>query len=106
MRTNYEYEHLLDMNALNDETPGYAIHDCTTVSVYVKGETGTHSTHVITLEIFTEPNSWIPTSHTITGVGSLPTGSLNLLGRRIKAKVTTVEGSASTATVYIMATRA
>lgn len=63
------------------------------VGLFVTGTSGTHSTHVVTLQLSPDGVKWFDTDHVFTGVGN--DHDAVCTGQEIRAKVTTAEGSAS-----------
>jgi len=67
----------------------------------VLANTGTHSTHVVTLQISSDDSTWTDTAHIITGVGIKD--NVQTAARYVRLKVTTNEGAASTVDWHIQA---
>ena len=71
------------------------------VGLYVAAVSGTHATHITTLQASPDDGvTWFDTSHTITGVGAV----FNIIcsATDVRAKITTLEGSASVVDVHIV----
>lgn len=75
--------------------------DAKYIGMYVIADTGTHATHVITLQVSPDDTNWYNTTHTVTGVGF--THEDMCIGHSVRAKVTTLEGAPSTVDVMIFA---
>ncbi|MBL4820131.1 MAG: hypothetical protein JKY98_03935 [Gammaproteobacteria bacterium] len=67
---------------------------------FVVANTGTHATHVITMQVSPDGTNWFDTSHTITGVGNLH--NIGCAAEQIRCKVTTLEGATSTVDITII----
>lgn len=68
----------------------------------VRGASGTHGTHILTLECSVDNINWNPISGaTVTGEGVK--GEITVASEWISALVTTLEGGASTVDVIIQA---
>ena len=74
-------------------------HDATYVSMDVKADTGAHANHIVTLQMSFNGTDWFDTANTITGVGRKT--NILCIAPYVQAKVTTVEGGASTIDVTI-----
>ena len=72
------------------------------ITMFILPVSGTHATHVITLQDSNDGINWIDTVYTVTGDNNLK-GKLSTK-KYIRAKVTTLEGSTCTVTVVIIAT--
>jgi len=88
-----------DMNSLGNATALKA-KGATIASLIVKHVSGTHATHIITIQVSRDGTDWVNTNHTITGVGVLD--AVLCLGNEYRARLTTVEGSASTCDVTLI----
>lgn len=62
---------------------------------------GTHSTHVVTLQCSANNIDWYDTASTITGLGIVD--NVQIGARYVRLKVTTVEGATSTIDILIQA---
>lgn len=72
------------------------------VGIYIKNETGTSATHVITIQASPDGTNWFDTTGTVTGdTGNAYT---QVSAHFIRAKVTTVEGGVSTVAIFITVT--
>lgn len=74
--------------------------DASLAALYVVANTGTHATHVTTLQVSPDGTNWFDTSHTITGVGNLH--NISCAAYEIRAKVTTHEGATSTVDITVL----
>jgi len=89
----------VDMNAASTTTP-IETSDRVYVGLFVANVSGTSATHVTTVQISADNVNWFDTSCTITGEGA--SEGMLLIGEWVRAKVTTVEGAASTADITIV----
>ncbi len=69
-------------------------------SLLIKEVSGTHATHVITIQVSENGTDWQSTSHTITGDGILE--GVLVIGKFIRSRVTTVEGGASVSDISLI----
>lgn len=73
----------------------------TLVTLYVKGNTGTHANHKVMLEVSPDNgNTWVGTRATVEGEGCV---SLTVVCTRVRAKITRAEGVTSTVKVWVLA---
>ncbi len=70
------------------------------VGLQVDGATGTHATHVVTVQVSADGVTYHSTSSTVTGDGA---AELETAFPYARAKVTTAEGGASTVNVNLVA---
>jgi hypothetical protein len=70
------------------------------LAMFVEGKTGAHANHIITLEMSPDGVTWFDTPHTVTGEGN--DHYIETVCDSIRAKVTTLEGVASTVDITIM----
>jgi len=70
------------------------------IGVYVCGITGTHATHIITLQISPNGTDWFDTADTITGEGYVKQDLI--ISDQARVKVTTTEGATSTSKVFVI----
>lgn len=77
------------------------IKDATSISLQVVGATGTHATHVITLQTSNDGSNFVDSSSTVTGEGILENVAVSAAYAR--GSVTTAEGAASTSNVILVA---
>ena len=97
-RSNSYTDTGIDSNALTAGTT-MPTHDATYVTIDVKGISGAHSNHIVTLQISFNNTDWTDTANTITGEGSKT--NVLCIAPYVRAKVTTVESAASTIDVTI-----
>ena len=72
------------------------------ITMFIIPESGTHATHVITLQDSTDGINWVDTTYTVTGDGNF---KKKLCTKKyIRAKVTIMEGSTCIVTIAIIAT--
>ena len=88
----------IDSNALTAGT-AMSTHDATYVSMDVKGISGAHSNHIVTLQMSFNNVDWVNTANTITGEGSKT--NILCIAPYVRGKVTTVESVASTVDLTI-----
>ena len=69
-----------------------------TVGVYVTAVTGSHATHVLTVQVSADDSNWFDSSSTVTGIGFV---EFDTIAQHVRAKVTTAEGSASTVDLFL-----
>jgi len=84
----------VDANA-NTTTSSMDIRNASFLRFQVAAKTGTHTTHVIALEVSMDGTIWNTTEVNVTGTGMSNTSSRNV-ARYVRFKVSTVEGAAST----------
>ena len=88
----------IDANATTTTTTLH-VDDNNKVAFHVVAATGSHATHVITLQCSLDDSNWFDTSSTITGVGVVT--NVDVSTHFVRLKVTTNEGSASTVNIII-----
>ncbi len=88
----------LDANAATTST-SLDIQDDAKVAFSVVAATGTHATHVVTLQCSLDDSAWQDTSSTVTGVGVVD--NISITTRYVRLKVTTNEGGTSTIDIII-----
>jgi len=88
----------LDSNANSTTTP-LELENAKFAGVFIKGSTGTHATHIATIQIYDGVNWW-DTSHTI--IGEVQLHDELCIAEQIRVKITTVEGGASTIDVTVI----
>ena len=99
-KTGNEYtDSALDANASSATTP-LKTNGARYVSLFVLDDTGAHTTHVMTIQISGDGVNWEDTADTITGVGSKT--NILCIAAFVRAKVTTLEGGASTVDVTVV----
>lgn len=77
------------------------IDDNTYVAFEVRAASGTHATHIITLQQSFDDSNWTNTGSTVTGTGLVD--NIQITSHFVRLKVTTTEGGASTVDVTIQA---
>ena len=88
----------VDLNAANKATDFIDTKDYNRVAMQVTLETGTFATAVVTLEASTDQIAW--TNLATVGPGNGKTAAQDVTGYQfVRARVTTAEGAAGTATV-------
>ena len=91
----------IDTNA-STTTDSLDIGGARLITFQVVAITGTHQTHVITLQCSLDDSNWVNVSDaTIAGVGIK--SEIQISAKYIRLKVTTVEGEASTVDIIIQA---
>ena len=90
----------VDANATTT-TVSLHVDDNKKVAFHVVAATGSHATHVITLQCSLDDSNWFDTSSTITGLGVV--NNVDIITHFVRLKVTTNEGSASTVNIIIQA---
>ncbi|MBL4891458.1 MAG: hypothetical protein JKX91_06485 [Rhizobiaceae bacterium] len=97
--TDFIAETGLDADATTT-TSSVIVGDNSLIAIFITANTGTHATHVVTLQISPDGSNWFDTSHTITGVGQLH--NITCVAIEARAKVTTNEGATSTIDIDII----
>jgi len=77
-------------NTVGDE---YEMGGYTIVAFEVLANTGTHGTHIVTMQCSLDGTTWMDTAETVTGLGMKEIAFTGAY--KIRFKVTTVEGAAS-----------
>jgi hypothetical protein len=90
----------VDANVLNTVTASIALDDARNVALYTVAASGTHATHVTTLQISPNGTDWFDTAHTVPGLGFFH--DTVCVGTEVRAKITTAEGAVSTIDIYIV----
>lgn len=91
----------IDANALSVSS-WLDIRENTLVSFQVRGNTGSHGSHIVTLQqSFDKTGDALSTSSTVTGLGIKD--NIQISTGFVRLKVTTVEGAASTIDILIQA---
>jgi len=88
----------LDSNNLGDVCDHLYINGNKAVGIYISAASGSHTTHVITLQISPDGITWHDSAHIVTGIGYK---EADTIAQYIRLKVTTAEGSPSTCDAYI-----
>ena len=89
-----------DTNNNGATTTSISMHDALYVSLFVKAASGTHSTHVITIQMSPNGTDWYDTSSTLTGAGKIT--NVLCIAAYVRAKVTTSEPGTSTVDVIMV----
>lgn len=89
----------IDANA-STITSAIEIGDTSMIGVYVQSASGTHGTHVLTIQLSPDGNNWFDSTHTITGLGNLH--EITCVALNARCKITTVEGATSTIDVFLI----
>ncbi len=90
----------LDSNA-SSTTSSLDISDNEWVAFEAIANTGTHGTHVLTLQCSMDDSNWTDTASTLTGTGVVD--KVQIIAKFVRLKVTTVESATSTIDVTIQA---
>ena len=92
----------LNANSTATVSSALDVSDNKNVSFTVKAASGTHATHIITLQSALETSGdWITTASTLTGIGAVD--NIQTTMKFVRLKVTTAEGAASTVNIIIQA---
>ncbi len=91
----------VDANA-NTVTASIDMNFARDLAFQVIANSGSHSNHVVKLQVSMDDSNWFTTSQSITGVGITPTSFMNL-ARYARLKVTTAEGAPSTVDLTLQA---
>jgi len=89
----------IDTNDNTAVTDALDVRGGNNLAFQVIAKTGTHSTHVITLQVSADKITWINSTHTLTGVGIKDNLTTALCWARLK--VTTAESATSTCDVFL-----
>ena len=87
-----------DANVVNATSASLYINGNKTVGVYVHAVTGTHGTHIITIQISANNTDWFNSTSTVTGTGFV---EFDTIAQYVRIKATTAEGAASTCNIKI-----
>ena len=88
----------LDANATTTST-SLNVQDNANVVFSIVGASGTHATHVVTLQCSLDDSAWQDMSSTVTGVGVVD--NVPVTTKFVRLKVTTNEGGTSTIDIII-----
>ncbi len=91
----------LDANSTSTVTDTLDIKANREVVFEVYGESGTHATHVVTLQKSLDGTNWTNTSNTQNQLGIL--NNIQVTARYVRCKVTTAEGGASSIKIIVQA---
>lgn len=89
----------MNTNSSGALTSSLDVREATLIALLVVGKTGTHASHIITLQSSPNDTDWFDMTDTLTGDGVLH--DVSCACKFIRAKVTTPEGGTSTCDVYI-----
>lgn len=98
--TDIQVDTGIDTNVLNTTTTSLRMDDAQNAGIYVTANTGAHANHVVTLQVSPDNSNWQDTTHTVTGVGNVH--DISCIAAWVRAKVTTIEGGASTSDITIL----
>lgn len=103
MTTNFSelVETGLDANSTSTVTDSLDIKENKKVALSVNGDTGTHNTHIVSLQCSVDDTVWTTMSDSITGESVK--NNVEVITRYVRAKVTTAEGGVSTVDICIQA---
>ena len=93
-------EEILNTNSLGAFSSPLEMEGMVYVGMYVCGDSGSHSSHVVTLQVSPNGTDWFDTNDTVTGTGFVKQDLI--VATEIRAKVTTAEGATSTCKVYLI----
>lgn len=89
----------IDTNSTSTVTDLIYINGNKSIGLFVTGVTGTHATHVITLQVSADGIAWFDGPLSVTGAGVVQGETVSA---NIRAKVTTAEGGTSTCDITIV----
>jgi len=92
----------ISANVNGAETDEVDIENCTRISMFVKGDSDTTGRHVVEIMVSPDGAEWEPTGYVVTGTGSI---HKDILGRKVKARITTPELSSSKVHISFIASR-
>ena len=91
----------VDANSTSSTTTPVVMGSARKVGLYVSASgDGLHTNHIITLQASGDGAKYFNTTHTITGVGAL--FDIDCICTHVRAKVTTVQGAASTVDISVV----
>ena len=90
----------VDANAASTTTVLH-IEDNNKIAYHVVAASGTHATHVITLQCSLDNSNWFDSASTITGLGVV--NNVDITSHYVRLKVTTLEGGVSTVNTIVQA---
>ena len=82
-----------DCNEITSTTQSISIGDLLNIGLFIHSNSGTNTTHEITIQISVDDVNWFDTSLSVTGLGYIEGTTV---AAYIRAKATVVEGQAST----------
>lgn len=89
-----------DVNSTATVTAALDCSEARRVGVQVTGATGTHSTHVVELQVSVDDTNYYAISTEVTGEG---VAEVETAATKVRAKVKTAEGTAATADIVVYA---
>lgn len=89
----------LNTNEVGAVTSELFIADNRAVGLYVRGTSGAHDNHVITLQYSVTGNKWFNSGGEVSGIGFV---ERETVARYVRGKVTTAEGAPSTCSIHIV----
>jgi len=103
MATEFTTQTTIGVNAdATSTTTGLEITENGFVSMQIIANTGTHATHIIDIQCSTNNSNWHDvTGGSVTGVGIVD--SIQVTTQFVRARVSTVEGVASTVNIILQA---
>ncbi len=90
----------VDANATSTTTP-LDVSEGHDLVAEIRAASGTHATHVTTIQCSLDNSSWTDTAYTKTGTGVID--AMEIHSKWVRAKITTNEGGASTVDIQIQA---
>ena len=90
----------LDTNNQGAITASLEISSLNMVGLYVSNDSGSHVSHVVTLQISPDDVEWFDTEHKVTGVGDIHDAKCACL--YVRAIVEVAEGSASSSKINLI----
>lgn len=98
---NEHIETGLDADSTSTVSASLNVAENSYVAWTVVANTGTHGTHVITLQCSLDDTNWASTASTLTGLGTVD--NIQITAKYVRLKVTTRESAASTVDIIIQA---
>ncbi len=90
-----------DANSTSTVTASLDVKDAFVAFIEVTAVTGTHASHVLTIQCSADDSIWSNMAQTISGAGTVALADLG--PRFIRGKITTAEGGTSTVHIYLRA---
>ena len=87
-----------DTNSSGAVSASLYINGNKTIGVYVIAASGSHSYHIITIQISPNNSDWFDSTDTVTGIGYK---EVDTIAQYIRVKVTTAESATSTCDIFI-----
>lgn len=88
----------VNTNVLDTVTQSLYINGNRGIGLHIYADSGTHASHVVTVQVSANDTDWTDTTLSIMGVGSVEGETT---AQYIRAKVTTAEGANSTVNIYL-----